>query len=150
MKFFRHTERGDTIIEVLIAMTVIGLVLAASFGIANRAALTGRSAQDRTEALKLAESQLELLKGHLGQTGFNGPAFSSFCIDPNAANSGAAAVNSTDGRCVNTNGQGGSGLYTVVITETSGTYELAVSWQQINTTAPEPATLLLYYRTGVL
>jgi len=55
-------ERGDTIIEVLLAMTVIGLVLASSYGIANRSIRIGREAQERTEALKQVETQVERLR----------------------------------------------------------------------------------------
>gem|GEM_PF-750790 len=55
-------QRGDTIIEVLLAMAVLGMVLGTSFGIVNRSLATGRDAQERSEATKLAESQLEKLK----------------------------------------------------------------------------------------
>jgi type II secretory pathway pseudopilin PulG len=55
-------QRGDTIIEVLLAMAVLGMVLGTSFGIVNRSLATGRDAQERSEASKLAESQLEKLK----------------------------------------------------------------------------------------
>ena len=55
-------QRGDTIIEVLLAMAVLGMVLGTSFGIVNRSLATGRDAQERSEATKFAESQLEKLK----------------------------------------------------------------------------------------
>ncbi len=55
-------QAGDTIIEVMLAMALVGMSLGVSYGIANRAISTGRSAQERSEALKLAESQLELIK----------------------------------------------------------------------------------------
>jgi prepilin-type N-terminal cleavage/methylation domain-containing protein len=55
-------QRGDTMIEVLLAMAVVGLSLGIAYGIANRAIATGRNAQERTEATKLAESQIEVLK----------------------------------------------------------------------------------------
>lgn len=64
-KIKKITQRGDTIIEVLLAMTVIGLTLGISYGIANRAVLTGQLAQERTEALKLAESQIEIMKANI-------------------------------------------------------------------------------------
>ena len=57
-----NKQRGDTIIEVLLAMAVLGMVLGTSFGIVNRSLATGRDAQERSEATKLAESQLEKLK----------------------------------------------------------------------------------------
>ncbi len=60
--FSAEKQRGDTIIEVLLAMAVLGMVLGTSFGIVNRSLATGRDAQERSEATKLAESQLEKLK----------------------------------------------------------------------------------------
>lgn len=59
---FSLNNRGDTIVEVLISMAILGLVLASAFAIANRSYAIGLSAQERTEALKIAESQIELLR----------------------------------------------------------------------------------------
>lgn len=144
-------QSGDTIIEVLIAMTVIGMVLGASFAIANRATLTGRAAQERTEALKLAESQLELLKVYAKDPSFNGGLFSSFCIDQATPGAGTAAVDSNDTAiCKDINGQGGAGIYSVAITQNSGTYEVKLSWDEINSSASVDATLSLFYRLGAL
>ena len=58
----KKLARGDTIVEVLLAMVVISLVLGASYGIANRSLAIGRAAHEQTEALKIAETQIELLK----------------------------------------------------------------------------------------
>lgn len=152
-RFLQHQvrQRGDTIIEVLIAMTVIGLVLGSSFAIANRATLTGRAAQERTEALKFAESQLELLKVYAKDGTFNGGLFSSFCIDEATTSAGSAAVDSSDtSKCSGVNGQGGPGIYSVAITLNSGTYEVKLSWDEINSSASVDATLSLYYRLGAL
>ncbi len=83
MSYRRMSQRGDTIIEVLLAMSVIGLVLGAAFGIANRSVAIGQDAQERTEALKVAESQLEQLRA-LSTLTTNPlvalPAGSSFCF----------------------------------------------------------------------
>ncbi len=144
-------QRGDTIIEVLIAMSVVGLVLASSFAITNRATLTGRAAQERTEALKLAESQLELLKVYGKDVAFNNSSFSSFCIDQSAASAATAAVDSNDtAKCKGVNGQGAVGIYSITITQMSGTYEVKITWQEINSGSSVDATLVLYYRLGAL
>jgi len=65
MKKFEH---GDTIVEVMLALAVIGLVLGLSYATANRALRTGRFAQEQTEAVKLAEGQIERLKYNAGLT----------------------------------------------------------------------------------
>lgn len=67
MRRFRSLQRGDTIVEVLLAMAVVGMVLGLAYGITNRSIAIGRSAQERSEALKLAETQVELLKEYISQ-----------------------------------------------------------------------------------
>ena len=147
-------QRGDTIIEVLLAMTVIGLILATSFGIANRATRTGRAAQERTEALKVAEAQIELTKAYLKDGANNIGTFTgsgnSFCIDVNATSAGNAAITSTDGRCNDTDGAGASGLYSIAVSESGGTYTVNVQWDRANTQDSTRGELSIFYRTGVL
>lgn len=53
---------GDTIVEVMIAMAILGLVLGTSYATAAQSLQVGRRAQERTEATKLVEAQLEQLK----------------------------------------------------------------------------------------
>lgn len=60
MKFFRDSK-GDTIVEVLIAMAVVAVVLGGAYSSANKSFANTRAAQERGEALKVAESQLESL-----------------------------------------------------------------------------------------
>jgi type II secretory pathway pseudopilin PulG len=58
----RRNVTGDTIVEVMIALAILSSVLGTSFAIASRSIRKGRQAQERTEALKITESQIELLK----------------------------------------------------------------------------------------
>lgn len=53
---------GDTLVEVMIALAIIGSVIAISYSTASRSLKVGRQAQERIEALKLAEGQVETLK----------------------------------------------------------------------------------------
>ena len=57
-------SKGDTIIEILLAIAVLSLVLSISYGLANRSSQAIRQAQERSEAQKIAEEQLELLRGY--------------------------------------------------------------------------------------
>ena len=54
-------QRGDTIIEVLIAMTVASSVLGIAYGTANRNLLMTRASQERSEAARLIQGQIESL-----------------------------------------------------------------------------------------
>jgi type II secretory pathway pseudopilin PulG len=73
----RLNNRGDTIVEVIMAIAIVGLIVASSFSIANRSLLGVRDAQEHTEALKIAEGQLEKVKT-LADTNF-----ASISITPN-------------------------------------------------------------------
>lgn len=54
--------RGDTIVEVLISIAVVSFVLGAAYVSANRSLQGSRQAQERAEATKLSEAQLERLQ----------------------------------------------------------------------------------------
>jgi len=55
-------EAGDTIVEVLIATAVISAALGMAYAISNRSLRAGQQSQERVEALKLVEGQIEKLK----------------------------------------------------------------------------------------
>jgi prepilin-type N-terminal cleavage/methylation domain-containing protein len=67
-------KRGDTIIEVLIAIAVVGSIMTGAYAVATRSLNGVRVSQERGEALKIAESQIEIIKGRLESIGnFNDP-----------------------------------------------------------------------------
>ncbi len=148
-------KRGDTIIEVLLAMSVIGIVLGAAFGIANRSIAMGQDAQERTEALKIAESQLELFKSQysrnpdLRERADN----QQFCFDMTEATPTILEV--SDAGCQNKSPIGTEGLYTIAIippgiADATGSYRVEVTWQRIGTSATvdEKNLVTLYFKPG--
>ncbi|MBI4033493.1 prepilin-type N-terminal cleavage/methylation domain-containing protein [Candidatus Saccharibacteria bacterium] len=54
--------RGDTIVEVLAAIAVLGLALGAAYALSNRAFNTSVNTNDRVVALALAQGQVEFLR----------------------------------------------------------------------------------------
>ncbi len=86
MGFRLRSERGDTIIEVLIAVAVVSSVLAISYSIMNRNLQTLRDNQERSEASKLAQAQIERLKtaweNSSTPASFAGLDGQSFCMTP--------------------------------------------------------------------
>lgn len=89
---------GDTILEVLLCITVISFVLGGAFVTSNRSLNVSRQAEERGEAIKLAEGQLERIKS-LGAVA-SSPIYtvaSPFCIDSSNAIVGPPACNATFG-----------------------------------------------------
>jgi type II secretory pathway pseudopilin PulG len=74
-------QRGDTIVEVLIAMTVASSVLAISYATMNRNLVATRANQERGQASKLAQGQIESLRYAIA-AGTSLPAPGSpFCLN---------------------------------------------------------------------
>lgn len=57
-----NNKRGDTIVEVLIAILVVGTILGGAYVAANRYFKNVRQAQEYTTAIKIAEGQIEQIK----------------------------------------------------------------------------------------
>lgn len=63
MKLHRfNSQRGDTIVEVLISIAIISSVMAGAFVAANRSLDQARQSQERSEASEILKAQTELLK----------------------------------------------------------------------------------------
>ena len=80
MRNLRHAQAGDTIVEVLIAMTIVSLVLAGAYASSNRNIRSTLDAQEHGQALKLAESQVEYLRSAAQKAG-SGYSFGSGAPD---------------------------------------------------------------------
>lgn len=75
-------QLGDTIVEVMIAVLVLSLTIGGAYAIATRSLKASRQAQERGEAVKLAESQIENIKSQAAAG--NGAVFATqnFCFNP--------------------------------------------------------------------
>lgn len=58
-------QTGDTIVEVVLALTVIAMVLGSASALASRSTRAMQTTQEHSVALRIAQSQLEFLKGYL-------------------------------------------------------------------------------------
>lgn len=60
----RNTNRelGDTIVEVIVAIAILGLSIGGAYALANRAFHTAQNTDERVEALALAQGQAEFLR----------------------------------------------------------------------------------------
>jgi Tfp pilus assembly protein PilV len=58
----KNNIKGDTIIEVLVCLAVLGFAMTVAYSISTRNLQVIRQSQERAEALKIAEGQIETLK----------------------------------------------------------------------------------------
>lgn len=124
-------QNGDTLVEVMISIAVISLVLSGAYVTTNRSLQSTRDAQERGDALKLVESQVERLKG-LAVTSpttlFGTGVPSPFCI------TGTTVVAAANAAC-KMNAAGGATTtepaYTVSITKNANTFTVRNSWTSV-------------------
>jgi type II secretory pathway pseudopilin PulG len=137
LKLTNH-QRGDTIVEVLIAVAIISFVLAVSYATTSNSAKDTVDAQEHSQALRAVESQLEFLH-EKGSTNA-----SNVCFDTNGAeqSSGSAACT------VSPYGAGTQPEYNLVITKPSagpsGYYTVTATWPSVHGNGN--STVGMYYR----
>ncbi|MGH7191992.1 MAG: type II secretion system protein, partial [Candidatus Saccharimonadales bacterium] len=132
-------DRGDTIVEVLIVLAVLGLAISISYATANRSLLNARQAQENSVATEVAQSQVEGLAS-LGctsgdpacdPTDSSNPSYQlfhqpgAFCL-----NSSYAIVASTNAACKI------DSLYQIKITYNNtasqpSTFEVLITWPDV-------------------
>jgi prepilin-type N-terminal cleavage/methylation domain-containing protein len=71
-KFRALGNRGDTIVEVMIVLAVLGLAISISYATANRSLKSARQAQENSEATAYVQSQIESLKKLSTETAASG------------------------------------------------------------------------------
>lgn len=141
----KRGERGDTLVEVLITIVVISVVLGGAYVTVNRSLTATRSAQERSIALKLAESQIEQLKGLITTDStqiFGGGVPLTFCIT-----SAGAVVAAPNPVCsVGTSGTPTTTepIFNLSITRTNRDFVLTETW--IDVSGQNTDTLELRYR----
>jgi Tfp pilus assembly protein PilV len=128
----RMSQRGDTIVEVLVAIGVLSLILGGAFVLTNRSLQGTRSSQERLNATKLVETQLEHIK-NLAATDASQltAAPANFCV-----NSSGLVRPDTDGGChVNADGTPAPSstqpVYNITVSRTGDTYKVKNTWDSI-------------------
>lgn len=128
----RDAERGDTLVEVLIAIAVISLILGGAFVMTNRSLLGTRDAQERVNATKLVEGQIEQIK-NLAATDsdvlFGAGVPATYCIT-----AAGAVVTSSNGACtVDVGGQPTTAepQFHLQVTRSGNTFTILNTWTSV-------------------
>jgi len=153
------TQKGDTILEVLIAVAVLSLILTMSIATANRSSMGNRQAQERAEAYKHTDSQVELLKAHVEGGATIDPLISgttsAFCMKSDGSPTLRFTINESNINNGNFSaippdcrqpGAGGSGYYNYITRKSSippfenNTYTAHTRWVKVNGNNVEKAS----------
>ena len=144
--FKRLNQRGDTIVEVLIAIAIVSMVLGGAYVTTNKSLKATRNAQEHTNALKLVEGQVEQIKSVAGGSNpdnvFTG--INPFCIDNGvvvAPTAAACRVNSAGAPTT------AEPIYRLSATRTgSNLFTVTVTWSSItgNPSASEKMVYRIY------
>ncbi len=130
-------QRGDTLLEVTLAIAVLGVLLGGTYAIARRGLRIGEASQERIEALKVLEGQAERLRAYRDSTAWNLNTLSAspFCFLVNQQT--PYSLPTAGSTC----GLGPNGRYSVVITyqstSTPPVFVLRATWQGIGGTGDQ-------------
>lgn len=134
---FLTCQRGDTIVEVLISLAVVSVILGGAYVTTNKSLLATRSAQERSNALKLAEAQVEELKGLIATNpaAIFGPGVPSpFCVYNDTTAGTLTVVASTNANCsVNAAGAATTiePVFKLAITRSGNSFTVSNTWTDI-------------------
>lgn len=154
MRIKIKSVRGDTIVEVLLSIAITSVVLAGAYVAVNRSMKASRAAQERGEAVKVAEAQIEGLK----YLNLNKPAANIYQEGPFCISSGLAVIQFDSPPNISSdeddpNGCRFSGRYVASITRDSvgGVHQIMVLWENAtgsNATPGYPGfdQIKMYYR----
>lgn len=62
MNILHLKQRGDTIIEVMMVLAVLGLAISIAYATANQSLMAARQAQENSQAAAILRSQIELMR----------------------------------------------------------------------------------------
>jgi prepilin-type N-terminal cleavage/methylation domain-containing protein len=97
-----NSQKGDTILEVLVSMVVLAVVAGAAYATSTRSFHSALNSQYRDQAVTLAQQQIELLRSADSNTQISGfkTHTGAFCINSSAP---TTAVSSSSPACSNVN-----------------------------------------------
>jgi Tfp pilus assembly protein PilV len=127
-------ERGDSLVEVLISIGIITTVLAGAYVMTNTSLETSRDAQERLNATKLVQSQIELVKSVATSNpnalfGATAPT-TNYCIT-----TALAVVADTNAACkvdINGNATTGQPAFQLTISRSGNTFTVQDTWTSFN------------------
>lgn len=128
--------KGDTIVEVLLAIAVVSAVLGGAFVSANRSLRGARISQERGEALKHIEGQLEKLKAATKDSAKSDAVFAAtgeFCL-----NDALDVVTIPNSVC----NVGPDGRYALSVTRSGDDFTASAKWDKFAESGQEVVNIV--------
>ncbi len=127
-------EKGDTIIEVLIAVGIVSLIVTSAYATTNRNVQASQNIQEQGQAQKLVERQIELLRK-------NGIDSTKDCFDATGLASNDCNL-TADGQSAPTGYSGAIFTMNISKVPSSSSYSVKASW---DTLGSGKANVTMYY-----
>ena len=128
MKHIHARQTGDTIVEVLIAISIVSLVLTSAYMVTNKNSLTMQATQERTQAQKLIERQIELLRAT------DSVPAASFCFIDDSGSTTTDLAQCSFNQSGDVSTDTNAALYKIAIspnTPSTDTFEVKATWDRI-------------------
>lgn len=137
-----HDQRGDSIVEVLIAIAIVSLVLVSGYVISNKNAQAIQNNEERVQAQHIVEAQIDALRAKCGLS------TDSTCFTSGDCFVGADERDPSDSGSPCDQSQPGSGAtYHVAVSgPASNVYTVAVTWTSIGAASNDDSNVTMYYR----
>jgi type II secretory pathway pseudopilin PulG len=145
MPSLKLNQVGDTIVEVLIASAVVGLVITGAFRSANFSAAAVQRSRERTEAVKVTESQIELIREAV-ISGSPDTSGASFCIWYDTATSEFKKGSAPSTECTFDHNGNVDGRYNVSVENAAGKYTISTTWDAFG--LDQTDSIVMYYSAG--
>lgn len=141
------TSRGDTIVEVMIVLAVLGLAISICYATANRSLMNARQAQENSEASELVSSQIEQIRANSLLPAGGASSNSPFAVADNERFCFKGA-NRTMFTSSNPLSEWGtypndcvSGLYHIAITRVGDSFRVTAYWDSISGNGQDTVTM---------
>lgn len=148
----KRGSAGDTIVEVMFALVILSSVIGVAFGAATRSLRQNQAAQERVEALKLIERQVEFMRLYRQANPNAGayPAWIPSNLNGSCFNSAGSVVTDVGNCLVNADGSPSTnGRYTIKIifptagpsNASQGKINYNITWQPSGTNRKDQINL---------
>ncbi len=134
---FKINTKGDTIVEVLIAITVLAFALGTGYATVSRSNLSIQSNKERYQAQLVASQQIEALRAYIFAPNSRANFSADTCVKEGLIKTGADQCKFTE---LNADSSAAGATYTVatspanppcIASSTYCTYKIDVTWESL-------------------